>query len=59
MIWLTWRQFRFRPRSIFGAVAVFAAVLAVTGPRLVHLRRAHGNSFIDDLSGADTARCTP
>jgi hypothetical protein len=37
MIRLTWRQFRAQATAAFGALAVVAVVLAITGPRLVHL----------------------
>jgi hypothetical protein len=37
MIQLTWRQFRARGTAAFGALAVIAVVLAITGPQLVHL----------------------
>ncbi|WP_181774498.1 ABC-2 transporter permease [Amycolatopsis pittospori] len=32
MIWLTWRQFRAPAFAVFGVLAAFAALLAVTGP---------------------------
>jgi hypothetical protein len=35
MIWLTWRQFRSQAAVVFGALAVVAIVLALTGPHLV------------------------
>ncbi len=37
MIRLTWRQFRAQATAAFGALAVVAVVLAITGPQLVHL----------------------
>jgi hypothetical protein len=37
MIWVTWRQFRTQAAVVFGALAVVAAVLAITGLHLVHL----------------------
>ena len=37
MIHLTWRQFRPQALVAFGLLALIAAVLAVTGPQLVHL----------------------
>jgi hypothetical protein len=40
MIWLTWRQFRAQAAVVFGALAVVAIILAVTGPNLVHLYNA-------------------
>jgi hypothetical protein len=54
MIWLTWRQFRLQAAVIFGAVAVLVAVLAATGPRLVHLQHASGSRFLSAVSPADT-----
>jgi hypothetical protein len=53
MIWLTWRQFRTQAAVVYGAIAVFAAVLAATGPRLAH--RAHRSDFLTAMSGTDTA----
>jgi hypothetical protein len=50
MIWLTWRQFRAQGAVAFGALAVVALALGLTGPHLVHLFdttvatcNAHGN----------------
>jgi hypothetical protein len=40
MIWLTWRQFRLQAAVVFGALAVLAVVLIVSGPNLVHLSPA-------------------
>jgi hypothetical protein len=40
MIWLTWRQFR--AQAITAAVAVFAILLAVTGPHLSGLYDSSG-----------------
>lgn len=40
MIWLTWRQFRAQAYVMFGAVAVFVVVLAITGGRLADLYHA-------------------
>jgi hypothetical protein len=42
MIWLTWRQFRAQAWVAAGALAVAAAVLAVTGLHLAHLYDASG-----------------
>jgi hypothetical protein len=36
MIWLTWRQFRAAAAMMLAALAVIAAILAVTGPGLAH-----------------------
>lgn len=36
MIWLTWRQFRAAAALMFAALAVLAAILALTGPGLAH-----------------------
>jgi hypothetical protein len=48
MIWLTWRQFRGQGIAAAAAAAVFAILLATTGPYIVHLY---------DVSGVAT--CTP
>jgi hypothetical protein len=52
LIRLTWRQFRLQAAVVFGALAVVAIALAVTGPHLVHLYdttvatcQAHGDCF--------------
>ncbi|MDQ1752399.1 MAG: hypothetical protein QOE71_3455 [Pseudonocardiales bacterium] len=42
MIWLTWRQFRTQAAVVFGALAVLALVLTVTGLHLRHLYDASG-----------------
>ncbi len=47
MIWLTWRQFRAQALVAVGALAAFAAALAVTGPRLAH-------SYSTGLAGCTT-----
>jgi len=52
MIWLTWRQFRAQAATVYAAVAVFAVVLAITGPRLLDLDRAGANVF-DQLTRID------
>jgi ABC-type transport system involved in multi-copper enzyme maturation permease subunit len=36
MIWLTWRQFRIPGVAVFAGLAVFAVILAFTGPALAH-----------------------
>jgi ABC-2 family transporter protein len=53
MIWLTWRQFRTQAAAGYAAVAAFAAVLAITGPRLLHLSRAYPNAVFDQLTRTD------
>ncbi len=55
MIWLTWRQMRVATLSVFGALALAAVVLAVTGPQLADLVRDSGESFFDRL-GADEVK---
>ncbi|MGW6641661.1 transporter [Streptomyces iakyrus] len=55
MIWLTWRQFRTQAAVVFAAVAVLAAVLAVTGPQLADLYRTAGSGLVDQVSRADQA----
>jgi hypothetical protein len=52
MIWLTWRQFRIQATTVYAAVAAAAIVLALTGPRLLHLQRAGVNVF-DQLTRTD------
>jgi len=52
MIWLTWRQFRAQAATVYAAVAVFAVVLATTGPRLRDLALAGANVF-DQLTKID------
>lgn len=37
MIWLTWRQFRVQSATAVAALALFAVLLALTGPQLVRL----------------------
>ncbi len=53
MIWLTWRQFRTQAATVYAAVAAFAVVLAITGPRLLHLSRAYPNAVFDQLTRTD------
>jgi hypothetical protein len=53
MIWLTWRQFRAQAAAVYVAVAAFAVVLAINGPRLVRLARAYPDSVFDQLSRID------
>jgi hypothetical protein len=42
MIWLTWRQFRVQALTAAAALAVFAILLAATGPHLASLYAASG-----------------
>ena len=42
MIWLTWRQFRAQAITATAALAVLAALLAVTGPHLADLYATSG-----------------
>ena len=42
MIWLTWRQFRVQVLVALGAFVALGAVLAYTGPHLVHLYHDSG-----------------
>ena len=53
MIWLTWRQFRAQAAAVYVAVAAFAVVLAITGPRLLRLSRAYPDSVFDQLTRTD------
>lgn len=50
MTWLAWRQFRVSALVVAGALAVFAALLAVTAARLADLYRADAPSFFDRLA---------
>jgi hypothetical protein len=52
MIWLTWRQFRTQAAAVYAAVAAASVVLAITGPRLIHLAQRGGNLF-DRLTSTD------
>ncbi|MCO5967966.1 ABC transporter permease [Actinoallomurus soli] len=54
MIWLTWRQLRTQAAVVFGAVAVLAALLLATGPRIAHLYHAHGRAFLDELGRTES-----
>jgi hypothetical protein len=51
MIWLTWRQFRVQAVTAAAALAVFAVLLAATGPHLASLYAASG------ISGCQPASC--
>jgi hypothetical protein len=42
MMWLTWRQFRAQAITAAAALAAFAVLLGVTGPRLAHLYTVSG-----------------
>jgi hypothetical protein len=53
MIWLTWRQFRAQAVAVCAGVAAFAVVLALTGPRLLHLARAFPTEVFDHLTRTD------
>jgi hypothetical protein len=53
MIWLTWRQFRAQAAAVYVAVAAFAVVLAVTGPRVLDLARAYPDAVLDQLTRTD------
>jgi ABC-2 family transporter protein len=52
MIWLTWRQFRAQAGAVYAAIAAFAVVLAITGSRLLELKRTGANVF-DQLTATD------
>jgi hypothetical protein len=51
MTWLTWRQFRAQAFTATAALAVFAALLAATGPHLASLYAASG------ISGCRATSC--
>jgi hypothetical protein len=55
MIWLTWRQFRGQAAVTAAAIAVLAAILAVTGPPLAHLSSTSSNDFLSRVSSPDRA----
>ena len=55
MIWLAWRQFRTQMVVIFGVVAVFTLLLALTGPGLARRYDRSPGDFLSGMSGADTA----
>jgi hypothetical protein len=65
MIWLTWRQFRAQATTAVVALAGFAIMLAVTGPRMASMYAGSGiigcrglacggpaNNFLNDLASA-------
>jgi hypothetical protein len=54
MIWLTWRQFRTQAAAVYGPLAVFAVLLAVTGPGLVHRYASDPVGFLSGMSGFET-----
>jgi hypothetical protein len=49
MIWLTWRQFRAQGAIVYGAMAVVAVLLALTGAQLADLWQTGESSFFDLL----------
>jgi hypothetical protein len=49
MIWLTWRQFRLQALVIVAAVAVFAVLLAVTGPGLLNDWQSQHDGFLSRI----------
>ena len=51
MTWLTWRQFRAQAFTATAALAVFAVLLAATGPHLASLYAASG------ISGCQATSC--
>jgi hypothetical protein len=55
MMWLTWRQLRAPAAVVYGAIAVLAAALALTGPGLARQYRADGPRFLTDISSIDSA----
>jgi hypothetical protein len=52
MIWLTWRQFRAQAITAAAALAAFAVLLAVTGPRLARLYAASGINGCHGICGS-------
>jgi hypothetical protein len=55
MIWLTWRQLRTQALVLFGVVAAFAVLLAVTGPGLAARYRTEGAGFLSNIGGTSTS----
>ncbi len=55
MIWLTWRQFRPQAVTAAAALAVFAILLAATGPHLASLYAASGITGCHGGIACDTA----
>jgi ABC-2 family transporter protein len=51
MIWLTWRQFRAQALWIYGATAVVAVILVITGAQLADLADTAGSALFDALNG--------
>jgi hypothetical protein len=54
MIWLTWRQSRAQAAVIYAVLAAMAAILAVTGPQLLHLYDTSGGDFLNRVEGNGT-----
>ena len=52
MTWLTWRQFRAQAFTAIAAMAVFAVLLAATGPHLASLDPLARREFLQDLMEA-------
>jgi hypothetical protein len=52
VIWLTWRQHRAQAAATYGALAVLAVILAITGPELAHLRDISGGDFLNRAQGS-------
>jgi ABC-type transport system involved in multi-copper enzyme maturation permease subunit len=55
MIWLTWRQFRAPAVTLYALLVLLAAALAGTAPKLAQDYRTQGGSFLNNISGGDTA----
>jgi hypothetical protein len=54
MMWMAWRQFRTQAAVVFGALAVLAVVLLVTGLRLRHLYDVSGIPGCSTTGDCDT-----
>jgi ABC-2 family transporter protein len=54
MIWMAWRQFRAQAAVVFGALAVLAVVVLVTGLRLGHWYDASGIPGCSTAGDCDT-----
>ena len=50
MTWLAWRQLRIQAVVVYGALAVLAAVLGVTGAQLADLSDTSGSTLLERLA---------
>jgi hypothetical protein len=52
MIWLTWRQSRVQTAVVYGALAVLAVILAITGPALAASANSSAASFLGQANAS-------